>query len=348
MKKLMYTLAMGVLMAFMGGQTFAQTADVQIIHNSPDPSAATVDIYLNGGMTPAVDDFSFRDATDFLALPAGSSIDIGIAPGTSTGPADIIATIPFTLTPNETYVLIASGVLNPAAFAANPGGISTAFSLEAFTPAQQTGTAPNVDLLVYHGSTDAPEVDVVANGGMMPLIDNAEYKEYVGYASVPAAQYVLDVTPSNDNSTIVASYFVDLSGLSGGSAVVFASGFFDPTQNGNGAAFGLFAALADGTVLELQAVGNARAQVIHNAADPNAASVDVYINWIKDSLKVDDFAFRTATGFVDLPAGVPLSIAVAGPNSTSSADAIATFPATVMDGETYAIVANGVLDPMMF
>ena len=65
---------------------------------------------------------------------------------------------------------------------------------------------------------------------------------------------ILSVTPAGANETIVASYQADISGLGGGSAVVFASGFLNPANNQNGSAFGLFAALADGTVVEFPAV----------------------------------------------------------------------------------------------
>ena len=89
----------------------------------------------------------------------------------------------------------------------------------------------------------------------------------------------------------------------------------------------------------------ARLQVIHNAADPGAASVDIYVN---GNLLLDDFAFRAATPFIDVPAGVELSIAVAPPTSTSVDDAIATFPVTLAADETYVVFANGVLDPNDF
>ena len=37
-------------------------------------------------------------------------------------------------------------------------------------------------------------------------------------------------------------------------------------------------------------------------------------------LKLDDFAFRAATPFVDAPAGVDLSVIIAGPTSTGPTD----------------------------
>ncbi|MEZ4825717.1 MAG: DUF4397 domain-containing protein [Bacteroidia bacterium] len=349
MKKLMLPLVLGMLFAFPAAKTFAQFANVQIIHNSADPAADSVDIYVNAGATPAIADFKFREATPFIQLPAGVQVNVGIAPGNSTGPGDIIATFPFTLTANENYVVVATGVLNPAMFDATVNGAGAiAFDLKVLTPAQTTGTGGNVDIVAAHGATDAPDVDVLVNFGTTPLIDNLAYGTFSGYASVPPAAYILNVTPAANNTTVVASFYADLSGLGGGSAVVFASGFLNPSANMNGAAFGLFAALANGTVVELPAVGNARAQVVHNSADPAAATVDVYINFVSDSLKLDDFAFRAATPFVDLPTGYPISIGIAPANSTSSSEAIATFTPTLTNGESYLVVANGVLNPAMF
>lgn len=333
---------------FLGLRSNAQTARVQVIHNAADPAAAVVDVYANSNLL--IPDFAFRSAIAFTDVPAGVDIVIGIAPGTSTGVGDTIPGLSTTvnLTAGETYVVIANGVTDPASFVANPDGRPINFGLFVKSGAQETGTSgTNVDFFVLHGATDAPTVDVIPQGSSTPLVDNAAYGDMTAYLSVPAASYVLNVTPGNDNSTIVASYSADLSTLGGGSAVVFASGFLAPDSNQNGEAFGIYAALANGSVIALPANNNARVQVIHNAADPAAAVVDVYAN---NNLLLDSFAFRSATEFIDLPAGVDIVLGIAPNSSTSVADTIPGLSNTVnlTAGETYVVIANGVTDPASF
>src|SRR5690606_25729114 len=101
------------------------------------------------------------------------------------------------------------------------------------------------------------------------------------------------------------------------------------------------AALPNGAIAALTPVTpTARLQVIHNAAEPAASVVDIYVN---DALYENDFAFRAATEFRTVPANVTLNIQVAPGNSSSSAQAIATIPVTLEDGKTYVAIANGVL-----
>lgn len=52
--------------------SIAQTARVQVIHNSADAAAAEVDVYINADL--ALDDFAFRTATPFLDLPGLISV----------------------------------------------------------------------------------------------------------------------------------------------------------------------------------------------------------------------------------------------------------------------------------
>ncbi|OYQ47918.1 DUF4397 domain-containing protein, partial [Flavobacterium aurantiibacter] len=82
----------------------------------------------------------------------------------------------------------------------------------------------------------------------------------------------------------------------------------------------------------------ARLQVIHNSPDAAAAEVDVYIN---GELELDNFAFRTATPFIDVAAGVPISIDVAPASSTSVAQSLYNLTTTLANGETYIAIANG-------
>jgi hypothetical protein len=110
------------------GPAAAQTADVLVIHNSPDPAAEVVDVYLDG--TLAVPGFAFQTA-GVVELPAGTEIEIGIAPGPGSEAADIIATFPFTLTAGESYVVMATGVLD-SGLPSNPDGIDTGFTLVPF------------------------------------------------------------------------------------------------------------------------------------------------------------------------------------------------------------------------
>ena len=213
----------------------------------------SVDIYLMEGSNELLklDDFAFRAATPFVDAPAGVDLSVIIAAPTSTDNANgVIATIPIgQLADMGKYVVFANGVLNTNDFAANPEARSTAFELLVKDMAQEESTSDNVEFFVLHGATDAPAVDVIARD-IATLVDNAAYTDITGYVPVPADSYILDVTPAEDNETIVASFTADLSGLGGGSAAVFASGFLTPSANQDGAAFGIFAALANGTVVE--------------------------------------------------------------------------------------------------
>ncbi|MCI4670470.1 MAG: DUF4397 domain-containing protein [Bacteroidia bacterium] len=338
-----------ILGTYLGG--IAQTAKVQVIHNSADPAADTVDIYVDISTdTVFLDNVAFRTATQFLELPAGVQIEITVAPGTSTSIQDGLATVPVTLTANTTNLAIATGVLGlpGTSFASNPDGIDNSFAL-LFTEGREAAAGgAGLDVTVVHSSTDAPSVGINSNGGV--LLDSVAYKDISGYVNIPAAKYRIDVTAAKDPSTIIAPFYLDASGLEGGAAAVLASGFLTPANNENGPAFGLFAVpAAGGNFLPLTPVGSARAQVIHNSADPGAATVDIYLDVKTDTLKLDDVPFRGATGFLDIPSGYPIDVVIASPSSTGITDAVVdTIPVTATDNGSFYIIANGVLDPSTF
>lgn len=342
MSKVKTLLVILIALAASSFAAYGQTARLQVIHNAADPAAEKVDIYLNG--SKLLDDFAFRAATPFIDAPANQEIAIGVAPGTSGSAADIIATFKVTLMEGKKYIAVANGVLNPSSFAPNPDGKNTAFNLFIKEDAQESATVSgNVEFAVMHGSTDAPTVDIVARG-VATLVDDAPYTAITDYISVPAADYTIDIKDASGTVT-VATFSAPLSGLANGAAFVLASGFLNPAANQDGKAFGVLAVLPDGTVIELPAITTARLQVIHNAPDPAAAAVDIYLNNAK---LLDDFKFRTATPFIDAPANQVIEIGVAPGNSMSANDIIAKFSYQLLAGETYVAIANGVLNPAQF
>lgn len=88
--------------------------------------------------------------------------------------------------------------------------------------------------------------------------------------------------------------------------------------------------------------GPARVQIIHNAADPAAAVVDIYVN---GAPLIDSLAFRAATPFMDVPFGTPLLIEIypygADPDQDDAAYTLED--AVFASDETYTIIANGLL-----
>lgn len=328
------------------------TAKAQIIHNSADVAADTVDIYLDIVTdTIKLADVAFRNATAFLDVPAGYPITVGVAAKGSSDITQSLATFNPTFDANQNYVVMAQGVIDPSQYS-TAANSNINFGLGILTPALDAGTDPmTVDVAVAHGATDAPDVDIFANGGETALLNDVAYGTNTGaYLNVPAVEYIFAVAASADSTNPVASFYLDASGLGGGAAVVFASGFLDPSMNQNGEAFGLFAVTpAGGEALALEPIGTAQAQVIHNAADPAVDTVDIYLDLITDTVKLEDVAFRTGTAFTDLPSGYSIKVAFAAKNSTSIADAIISFETPALaDGVAYHVVANGVVDPMNF
>lgn len=318
----------------------AQTARLEVIHNSADAAAAVVDVYVNGGSTPFIDDFAFRTSTGFVDVPAGVALSIGVAPSNSTGPGDIIATVPVgPLTAGETYIAIANGIVSPSGYTPAP-----AFGLDIYTGAREaaTGGSGTNDVLVYHGSTDAPMVDVdELNHVAGQAVNDLSYSEFQGYLALGVQDYTLQVQAAA-NGAAVAAFDAPLAtlGVDGAALTVLASGFLDPSMNSNGAAFGLFVSTgAAGPLLELP-TPMARLEVIHNSADAAAAVVDVFVNGEE---AIPNFEFRTTTGFIDVPAGMPLAIDVA-PDGAGIGGSVGTINIPFLgSGKTYIAIANGIV-----
>ncbi len=226
-----------------------ETARVQIIHNSPYP---IVDVYVDG--VEALGDVEYRNTTALIDLPIATTV--GIAPANG----DIIANFPFSLESGENYVVTASGILNDA---------NRPFDLIASTLDTAAVDENHFALKVFHGVTDAPAVDIYANGNL--LVDSLDYGDYAGYVQVPVGDYTIDVA-AHGSTTPVASFAAPLTGLGGGTGIVFATGFLTPTLTDS--AFTLILTTPSGYDVELPATSTALDIDYENSMNPNTFSLN--------------------------------------------------------------------------
>ena len=114
-------------------------------------------------------------------------------------------------------------------------------------------------------------LDIVTSGNI--LFDDVAFGEFGDdFLFVPAQEsYQIDVTPADDNSTIVASYILDLSFWKGKTATIFATGsLLEGT-------FQPWVALSNGGTYPLPAKSNAQA-LIHQYQQPFNLSNTVKTN----------------------------------------------------------------------
>ncbi|NJK82894.1 MAG: DUF4397 domain-containing protein [Saprospiraceae bacterium] len=186
------------------------TAKVQIIHNAFN---RTVNVLANGGTL--LESFAYRTATPYVEVPANVALTLDIVP--VAAPTEAISTTA-QFEAGRTYVVVVHGTFDP--------NDNFPVQLAVFEPGREmAATQGNVDVLFFHGSTNAPEVDITT--GSTVIFDNVSYSNFsTDYISVPAGNYPLSVTPANDNNTVVATYNANLAFWQNRTAVAFASGDF--------------------------------------------------------------------------------------------------------------------------
>lgn len=315
----------GILSALMSLGLLAQAQSrIQVIHNSPDAAASSVDIFIDNVET--LSDVDYRTATAFLDVPSNFNVGFAVASPTNTS-ADIIANIPVALAAGKSYYVVADGLIGAGDF-----GI---FASEAREMA--TSDPANTDFAVYHGSYDAPVVDIFVEEAGATVVDDADYTDFSAYVEVANADYTVQVRDETSAVT-VASYSAALEtlGQEGESVLVMASGYLSPAAGEP--SFELLAITSGGTVVELEA-DMARAQIIHNVPVAAAAVVDIYVN---DVLTLEDVAYQGATGFIDFPAGLSQTVDLVDPADADNSTPIFSKTFDVLaSGSYYVIAASG-------
>lgn len=149
-------------------------ARVRVIHNSPD--APPVDVRVDGAVAFA--GLSFGGITDQAALPAGT-YDIQVEPAGAGGAGPFVIDVDLPLVAGIDYTIIASG---------NLAEIFPAVLSDTNADAPAPGSAR---VRFFHGSPDAPAVDIALLGGPV-VIAGAAFGDDASL-EVPAGSYDLEV-----------------------------------------------------------------------------------------------------------------------------------------------------------
>ena len=201
----------------------------------------------------ALGDVPYRASTGLLQIPTSTTVSIAPANG------DIIADFPFTLESDGNYVVTAAGIL---------GNSLAPFGLIASGLEVTAVDSNHFGLKVFHGVTDAPAVDIYANGGL--LVENLSYSEYAGYLQVPVGDYTIDVTAHGSEQS-VASFAAPLSGFGGGTGIVYASGFLASASDSS---FSLILTTPSGYSVQLPSASTALSTIDEMNINPSVFSLN--------------------------------------------------------------------------
>jgi hypothetical protein len=239
---------------------------------------------------------------------------------------------------SDTVVVIANGLITTSGY--NP---FMTFRLDTLMGARETAHDPlSVEIMMAHGATDVPVIDI--RSGIETLADNMSFGSLRHYLEAPFANHKFRLT-NNTGSETIETYDLPLIGITtpGTAGIIITSGFMNPASNNNGPAFStMFVRATGGPFVALQPTdpeAYARIQLIHNSADKSVDTVDLYLDGNKI---VDNFPFRTATGFLDADVTSFMNLGIAPKTSTSTTDIFHTQPLKFDSAKRYVIVFDGI------
>lgn len=235
MKKQFITILVLILLSMY---LHAQNTTVQIINNIADVNIGSISVDCNGNQSG--NGLAFGNATKYFNVtPMSDYINIYITQNYK------IMTQVF---PTENLVYIFSGVEQPSEYN-NP--YNRNISLKYFNDYDfyLTSYGNKVAYCIYHGSTDAPKVNIKISGTNEYAAKDLDYNAWTGYPYLPdkeAKKYVFDVYSAVDN-TLIASYNADLSNDANKTLLIILGGFMEPSKNKNGASLQLYGIYPDGS-----------------------------------------------------------------------------------------------------
>jgi hypothetical protein len=312
--------ALGFFLALPDGTVrelpFSPIARIQWMHAM---YGEAIDLYVNN--EKIAEDIAFKGGTDFQFMPAEQTLNVGIAPAQSVSANDIIASTTLYLENRKTYSVVTSGIVDDVDFP---------FTLITSAFAEEEAAYPDsIQAVLVHSVAWVPTLQVSAQGQGV-LFDSLGYPSFTSAFQFRAGRTLIDFR-SFETGDLLATFAGNLPSEALGHPMTWIFGSLDPAEDD----FFLTGIQNDGSHIDFTRVNYVKAQLIHNSP---SSPVDIYIN---DFLLLDNFNYRAATPFVDLPAGIDISIGIAPANSQSSADTLANFQVQLDRAQTYHIIASG-------
>lgn len=313
-------------------------ARLQLLNNSFDPGADSLDVWLN--TIKVASNLGYAKMAPILTVPTGTyDITFSRRNSVDTSLNALSKIYGFNIATGQSYLAMATGVIDTTVYATNPQGLDRTIMIKASNAYRETAVnTGQVDIAFYNGSPDAPALDVIRLGTSSLKISNdkAYGDNSFTYVSMVTGKYLVALTNS-DSTRFYGTYVLNLNGMAGKAGILFTSGVFDSTMNpASSRKFKVFIGYGDGTVQELVALKSGL-QIVHNSADSLYNVIDVYLNGSK---VLDNLAFRKGSPFLPLTPYAPYTIAVAPQNSTSAADAFFTKNITTDSTNMYAVIAG--------
>lgn len=275
-----------------GGQLLAfpvSTAQLQVIHNSADPSLSSLDVYTNH--VTFFGDLAFRQATIYSGVPSGVDVVLSVAVAGSTGAQDSLHSETVVLEANTDYIAVINGL--------NDGTISPFEPLDLllFESKREASLGYNTDVTLIHGSTDAPTLVVDETAALgTTIFGPLPYGAREDYVDLPSAQYEIKLLPSGSGESI-RSYVANLESeeYKGKALTWLVSGFDSDNLTDTTLEVGIWVSTAEGgPLVELErATGLPIAPDINNYIFPNPVNNRVHID---PSLRVESISLLDGSG----------------------------------------------------
>lgn len=174
---------------------------------------------------------------------------------------------------------------------------------------ETTGPTPpianSVMLRAIHASPDAPAVDVYANNGTTPLVEDLAYGDVTGYLDIPEGTYNIQLRAAGSASSSMPVFETgDLTLSEGDVVTALATGFLG--SNDDADKFRIIPLFED---FDAAGSGTARVRIVHASPDAPTVGIDVGNDGTPEVVALARFEDTGVAG-VELPSGSALQIGI--------------------------------------